>query len=136
MSVQNGDVLILQIDGTQMGALLSNSFNAAADMLDATTKDSSGAKEYIPGEYGWGMSFESLYDPDASEGFSEALGYVKAGTSLDVYWGGVTAGDAYFNGDAYVSSVDLSGPKNEVASYSGEMQGTGAINEGAASAAP
>ena len=132
MSVQNGDVLILNIGGVQVGALLSNSFNAAADMLDATTKDSAGAKEYISGEYGWGMSFESLYDPAATEGFSEALGYVKAGTSLDVYWGGVTAADAYFNGNALMSSVDLSGPKNEVSSYSGELQGTGVITESAA----
>lgn len=132
MSVQNGDVLILLIGSTQLGALLSNSFNASADMLDATSKDSGGAKEYISGEYGWGMSFEALYDPAATEGFSEALGYVKAGTSLDVYWGGETAGDAYFNGNALMSSVDLSGPKNEVASYSGELQGTGVIAEGAA----
>lgn len=132
MSVQNGDVLILDIGGVQVGALLSNSFNAAADMLDATTKDSAGAKEYISGEYGWGMSFESLYDPAATEGFSEALGYVKAGTSLDVYWGGVVAADAFFNGNALMSSVDLSGPKNEVSSYSGELQGTGVIAEGAA----
>jgi hypothetical protein len=133
MSVQNGDVLILNIGGVQVGALLSNSFNAAADMLDATTKDSAGAKEYISGEYGWGMSFESLYDPAATEGFSEALGYVKAGTSLDVYWGGVTAADIYYNGAALMSSVDLSGPKNEVSSYSGELQGTGVIAEGVAS---
>ncbi len=132
MSVQNGDVLILQVGDVQLGALLSNSFNAASDMLDATTKDSSGAKEYIAGEYGWGMSYEALYDPAASEGFSEALGYLKAGTSLDVYWGGLTASDPYFNGSALMSSVDLSGPKNEVASYSGELQGTGAITEGAA----
>jgi hypothetical protein len=132
MSVQNGDVLILDIGGVQVGALLSNSFNAAADMLDATTKDSAGAKEYISGEYGWGMSFESLYDPAATEGFSEALGYVKAGTSLDVYWGGVVAADVFFNGNALMSSVDLSGPKNEVSSYSGELQGTGVITEGAA----
>lgn len=132
MSVQNGDVLILQVEGTQVGGLLSNSFNAAADMLDATTKDSSGAKEYIPGEYGWGMSFESLYDPAASEGFSEALGYIKAGTQLTCYWGSTTATEAYWAGEGYMSSVDLSGPKNEVASYSGEIQGSGGITESAA----
>lgn len=132
MSVQNGDVLVLLIGGAQIGALLSNSFNAAADMLDATSKDSNGAKEYIPGEYGWGMSFEALYDPAATEGFSEGLGYVKGGTELDCYWGGTAASAAYFAGSGYLSSVDLSGPKNEVASYSGEIQGTGGITESAA----
>lgn len=125
-------MLVLEIGGTQLGALLSNSFNASADMLDATTKDSSGAKEYVGGEYGWGMSFEALYDPDATEGFSEALGYIKGGTSLDAYWGETAAGGVYFNGSGLLSSVDLSGQKNEMASYSGEIQGSGAITEGAA----
>lgn len=133
MAVLNGDVLVLKVDGTQLGALLSNSFNVASDMIDATTKDSAGAKEFIPGEYGWGMGFESLYDPTVTEGFSEAVGYIKGGTELDVYWGSVTAGGAFWNGNGYISSVDLSGPKNEAGSYSGEIQGTGVITEGAAS---
>jgi hypothetical protein len=133
MSAQNGTVLIVKIGGVQVGALLSNSFNAAADMLEATSKDSAGAKEFVSGEYGWGMSIEALYDPAATEGFSEALGYIKAGTSLDMYWGGLTAGDEYYNGNGLISNVDLSGPKNEMSSYSAEVQGTGAITEGAAS---
>ena len=133
MSKLDGTVLIVQLGGVQIGALMSNSFNAAADMLECTNKDSGGAKEYVAGEYGWGASIEALYDPAAGEGFSEALGYIKAGTLLDMYWGGATAGDAYFNGNALMTSVDLSGPKNEIASYSGELQGTGVILEAAAS---
>lgn len=132
MSVVNGDILVLKIDGTQVGALLSNGFNLAADMIEATNKDSAGAKEYVSGEYGWGMSYESLYDPDATEGLSEAVGYIKAGTSLDVYWGDTTSGGTYFNGSALMASVDVSGPKNEMGSYSGEIQGTGEVNEGTA----
>lgn len=124
--------MVIEIGGAQIGALISNSFNAAADMLEATSKDSGGAKEYVAGEYGWGMSIEALYDPAATEGFSEALGYIKAGTELDVYWGGTTTGDAYFAGSALCASVDLSGPKNEIASYSMELQGTGGITESAA----
>lgn len=132
MSVKKGDVLILQIGGTQIGGLLSNSFAASADMLDATTKDSSGVKEYVAGEYGWTMNAESLYDPAASEGFSESLGYLKAGTELDVYWGGTTAADPYWNGTALAQNVELSGPKNELANWSLDLQGSGAITEGAA----
>lgn len=133
MSVLDGTVLVVQVGGVQIGALISNSFNAAADMIEASTKDSAGAKEYISGEFGWGMSVEALYDPAASEGFSEALGYIKAGTELDLYWGGITAGDAYFAGAGLCASVDLSGPKNEAASYSLEIQGTGGISEASAS---
>ena len=135
MSAKNGDILVMKIAGVQIGALLSNSFNASKDMLEATSKDSGGAKEFIPGEYGWGMSFESLYDDDeVTEGFSEGLGYITAGTTLDVYWGSTVTGSAYFSGAGYLTSVDLSGPKNETASYSGEIQGSAGITEGAASA--
>jgi len=133
MAVSTGDVLIIQIAGTQIGGLLSNRFNVAADMIEITTKDSGGAKEYTPGEYGWGMSCESLYDNADSEGFSEAVGYVKGGTSLDLYWGDTTASAAYWAGSGYASSVEVSGPKNEAASYSMDIQGTGGITESAAS---
>jgi len=134
MSVSTGDVLIIKVAGTQIGGLLSNSFNVAADMIEITTKDSGGAKEYTPGEYGWGMSAESLFDNADSEGFSEAVGYVTGGTSLDLYWGDTTAAAAYWAGSGYASSVEISGPKNEAASYSLDIQGTGTISEGAATA--
>jgi len=132
MAIKNGTVLLLQVGGVTLDALLSNSFNAAADMLEATTKDSAGAKEYISGEYGWGMAFEALYDESATEGFSEALGYIKAGTSLDVNWGDIATSGVFYNGSGLLSSVDLSGPKNELGSFSGEIQGTAAITEGTA----
>jgi len=132
MALTNGDVLVIQIGGTQVGALLSNSFNAAADMLEGTSKDSGGAKEYASGEYGWGMSLEAFYDPAATEGFSEALGYLKAGTELDLYWGSSASGGTFYQGAGFISSVDLGGPKNEFSSYSAEVQGSGIIVEGTA----
>jgi hypothetical protein len=122
MSIQNGDVVILQIGGVQVGALVSNSLNATADMLDKTNKDAPGIKAFDGGEYGWALSLEALFDPAASEGMSEALGYLKAGTTLAVLYG-VAAGDNW-SGSAFISSVDLSGPKNEISSYSLEIQGT------------
>lgn len=129
MSVQNGDVVILQIGGVQVGALVSNSTGMSADMLDKTNKDDPGVKQFMGGETGWTMSLESLYDPAASEGISEAIGYLKAGTEITVLFG-ISGGSTIVNGSALISSVDLSGPKNEISSYSIEIQGTGELEAG------
>lgn len=123
MSVQNGDVVILQIGGVQLGALVSNSQNMTADMLDKTNKDDPGIKQFDAGEDGWGLSVEALWDPAAGEGFSEALGYLKAGTEITVLHG--VSGTETFTGTGLISSIDVSGPKNEISSYSLEIQGTG-----------
>lgn len=123
MSVKNGDVVILQVGGVQIGALVSNSQNMSGDMLDKTNKDTPGIKQYNGGETGWGLSLESLWDPDASEGFSEALGYLKAGTEITVKHGDPSG--LSWQGTGLISSIDLSGPKNEISSYSVEIQGSG-----------
>lgn len=122
MSVQNGDVVILQIGGVQVGALVSNSQNMTADMLEKNSKDVPGIKAYDAGEDGWTLSVEALWDPAASEGFSEALGYLKAGTEITVLHG--ITGTQTFSGAGLIASIDVSGPKNEISSYSLEIQGT------------
>jgi hypothetical protein len=125
MSVKNGDVVILQFGGVQLGAIITNSQNMSADMLDKSNKDTPGIKQYDSGESGWGLSVEALFDPAAGEGFSEALGYLKAGTQLTVLHGDPSTG--YWTGSAMIASIDLSGPKNEISSYSLEIQGTGEL---------
>jgi hypothetical protein len=94
----------------------------SADMLDKTNKDTPGIKQYDAGEDGWTLSVEALWDPAATEGFSEALGYLKAGTQVTVLHG-IPAGVSW-QGFAFISSVDVAGPKNEISSYSMELQGT------------
>ena len=130
MSKLDGKKILLQIGGVTVVGQISGSLGMAADMLDATTKDSTdGAKEYIGGETGWTCSIEGLYDPAAAEGVSEAIGYLKAGTSLTVKYGQTGSGETYFGGSALISGVTLDGPKNDLSSYSIELQGTGVLTE-------
>lgn len=128
MSVQKGDVVLVTIGGVTVGALVSNGHNQLADMLDASNKDTPGIKQFQSGETGWIFTLESLFDPAASEGVSEALGYLKAGTLITVVHG--ISGTSVQSGSGYISSIDLSGPKNEISSYSLEIQGTGAVSTG------
>jgi hypothetical protein len=128
MSVQNGDVVLVTIGGVTLGALVSNGHNQLADMLDASNKDTPGVKIYQAGESGWNFTLEALFDPAATEGFSEALGYLKAGTQITVTHG--ISGTSIQSGFGYISNLELSGPKNEISSYSLDIQGTGEIAAG------
>lgn len=130
MSKLDGKEILMVFGSNTVVGQITGSLGMAADMLDATDKDSTdGAKEYMPGETGWTCSVEGLYDPDAAEGVSEAIGYLKAGTGLTIKYGQTGSGETYYTGTAYVSGVNLDGPKNELASYSLELQGSGVLAE-------
>ena len=125
------NIVLIQGSYTLVGQI-DSSMNLTADMLDATTKDSTdGAKEYCAGETGWTMSVSGLYDPDASTGtgVSDAITALKAGTEWTVKYGQTTTGGKYFTGVALVSGVTLNGPKNELSNYSVELQGSGVLAE-------
>jgi TP901-1 family phage major tail protein len=131
MSKVNGSEILLLFGSTAIVGQRDSTLSMAADMLDATTKDSTGkSKEYIVGENGGTISVSGLYDPAAAEGVSEAIGYLKAGTSLTWKFGETGSGETYWTGSGYLSSVDLSGPRNDLASYSINVQITGAVTEG------
>lgn len=108
------------------------SMTANADMLDSTTKDStSKGKTFIGGETGWTLSVSGLYDPAAAAAgsVSGAFTDLKAGTAWTIKFGQVTSGSKHWGGSAYIQSVTINGPKNDLASYTLEMQGTAAVTE-------
>lgn len=132
MSKINGTLILLRKDTTTIVGQTDATMNATADMLDATTKDSTaGAKEFEAGETGWTFSISGLYDPTAAAdgSISGAITDLKAGTTWAAKWGEVTTDDNYWSGDIKISSVTVNGPKNDMANYTIEAQGTGVLTE-------
>ena len=129
MAKMDGRLVALIIGSATLMGRTTGSLDMSADMLDTTTADSAGAKEYIGGEYGGTVQVGALYDPEAIEGFSESFGYLKAGTILTIKWGPTTPGSTYYTSSALISSVNLTGDKNSIASYTVNLQLTGAITE-------
>jgi len=125
MAKLDGRLIALQIEGVTLIGRTTSSLNFSADMLDATTADSNGYKEYESGENGGTASVGGLYDPDAAEGFSEALGYLMAGTKLNIKWGETATGGTYWDCDAIISSVSINGDKNTLMAYTIDLQLTG-----------
>lgn len=129
MAKLDGRKIALVIGSATLVGRTTGSINLAADMLDATTADSAGKKEYLSGESGGTISVGGLYDPAAVEGVSEAIGYLMAGTSLTVKFGETAAGGTYWTSSALISSVAVTGDKNSLASYTLALQLSGAITE-------
>ncbi|RLB94227.1 MAG: hypothetical protein DRH26_01760 [Deltaproteobacteria bacterium] len=100
------------------------------EIIDATSHDSGGWREYIAGLKNWKLSGGNLYiaaDAGQVKAFTALTGDTKVRvqfnpkdtTGLDQYWG-----------DAYVNSQELNAPNDDAADMSYEITGTGAITKG------
>lgn len=125
MAKFDGKGIVLKFENVTLVGRTTGSLSFSADMLDATTADSTKFKEFIAGEANATISVGGLYDPDAAEGADEAIGYLMAGTKLTWYWGQTINGGTYYEGEGLISGVTLQGDKNALASYTIEVQNTG-----------
>ena len=113
----------------------SNSLDISKDMIDVTSKDSAGAKEFIAGEYGYTLNVEAIFEDDQSVGASQ-ISYkdlvtdLLAGTLLTIVMSSNVTGDEKYTGSAFFSSLSLSAPNNDKATWTGTLQGSGALTLG------
>ena len=113
----------------------ASSVDIAIDMIEITTKDSSGHKEYIAGEKGGTFQFEGRFEYDTSvstqgESFDDLVTAALAGTAFTARWSSQSTGDEYLESSVLISSVSASAPNNDAASFSCTLQMTGTITLG------
>ena len=136
--ITNGTLIAIYKDVagtlTKIANASSNDFSITKDMIETTNKDSAGAKEYIAGEYGYTMSVEGMFEEDASVGASiswkEILTDLIAGTSVTIVMTSNVTGDIKLSGAAFFSDLNLTAPRNDVATFTASIQGTGALTVG------
>lgn len=130
MTEINGTIALLLIDDVALDAQINGSINVEKDILETTKKATTRGKTYSgDGEYNSTMDVEVLYDPAATEGFSEALVLIKAGTVAVLKFGQTGSGETYFTVSGIAKSLALNLPKNEIATVPISFQGTGEITE-------
>jgi TP901-1 family phage major tail protein len=123
---------------TKIANATSHSIDFTKDMIDVTNKDSAGAKEFIAGEYGYTLSVEGIFENEASVSasglsFKDILTDCLAGTSVTVVFTTNVTGDDKWTGSAFFSALSLTAPNNDKATFTGTLQGTGAITAGTVS---
>ena len=117
---------------TKIANAVSHSIDIAKDMIDVTNKDSAGAKEFIAGEYGYTLNVEGIFEEVASVGgsqvsFKDIVTDLLAGTSVTIVMTTNVSGDDKLTGAAFFSTLALTAPNNDKASFTGTLQGTGAL---------
>lgn len=118
----------------------SCTINRGLETPEATTKDSSGNAEHIGGKRGWDVSFDGLADfassLDLAQGsyasIQDLFDYLDGRTAIKVAIGVPGAGEAYFYGDSFVNSLTLTADMENPVTYSGTLQGTGALTKASA----
>jgi predicted secreted protein len=135
----NGTILRLFVDdsGTQkpIANLVSNDISFTKDLIEVTSKSSSGSKEFMYGHFGASGSFEGRFEESSSIGateysFEELYSVMVAGTNLSVVFTTDVTGDRKYTGSALLGSLSLSSPDNDAASFSGDITITGAVTQG------
>ena len=135
MAATNGSGWFVLIGGTTIADKIVCQTSASADIsqdtIEVTCKDGTW-KTYISGEKGWTIPFEAIKDETEASVQAEILeNILGAGGELDVAIvhapnGTIVKG---MSGKAILSSVSISAPKNEAATLSGTLQGTGALTK-------
>lgn len=130
MAVLNGDVILLSANGNTLKGTVSQSMEASTDMIDITTKDSNGDKEYLSGERDQTFSVEGKWDPaDTNEGATDAYDDWNSGSTVTCLFGQLSVGGTQWSFTGRYSGFTLSGPKNEAATFSLTIQRTGATTK-------
>lgn len=136
MTKISGNLIYLRWSATLSGTYanvvgkVTSSINFTSDMLDVTSQDSSGGwKEKIPGEKDTKLSIQGVYEEGLTNGVTGAFSKLKNGTLVYYKFGETTTGENYFTGKAYVSNLNVDGPKNDPASYTFDLEGTGVVSE-------
>lgn len=130
MAVKGVDILILVDTGTEgspqwtpVGGQRNATLSENNDTIEVTHKASGGYKEYEYGLGDWTISADGVYISDEA-GYMALVDAMRQKKKVKVRW--EEAGQAVYEGLALVTSRDLEAPYDGEATYSLELQGTGA----------
>lgn len=133
MAMKGLDVLIKVNVGTAevpeyvaVGAQRGASLSMSSETLDKTSKDSDGWQESLSGLKSWSISTDGLLILDDAGYMALEDAYMASKNVLVQF---STKSGAIYEGDAIITTIDLDAPYDDLASYSAEFQGSGALKK-------
>jgi predicted secreted protein len=135
--VFNGTNLVVLVGSEVIAHATSCSLTVSADLPDATTKQSGGWAEEIPGLRSWSLTTDGLATVEET-GSNYLVGDIFTAlsnrTKLTVKFTTATGstpitGDLYWEGDAYVESLEMTGDMESPVTYSVSFTGTGDLTQ-------
>lgn len=98
--------------------------------IDATSHDSSGAREVIPGITSWSGSADFLFSGNSS-GQLQLHDLIAGRTKckFEFYPAGTSTSPPYYTGDGYLTGWEVSGPNEDALAANIDLIGTGALTQ-------
>ena len=124
MATFNGTSFSVSIGGVTVGQSTTASISLDADTIDVSTKESSGYQEVIQGQKSGTIDFEGLVDLGENTDGGAVYTYWTAGTSVAWIF---SDGTNQLAGNGIVTNLSIDAPMEDVATYSGSIQITGAV---------
>lgn len=110
----------------------SGTFSGSLEIIDATTKDNDGQREILAGGLSWTMSCEGLIQFDLGATVRSNLDLFdlwQDKTLVRIAWTTGQNDDYMYYGNAYCTSIEESAGLNEVATFSVNFEGDGAVTK-------
>ena len=123
MASIKGDTITLYFGGVEYSLQLDCNYTETSDMLECTSKDSAGFKEYLRGDGGWKITMNGYVDTTNFALLFGATSGIKKSAVGNAQVGPV--GSQYFGGDGWINNLTLDAPRNGVTGFSMEVTGTG-----------
>jgi predicted secreted protein len=135
MAVNKGTDVLVKLASTVVGCTTNASIEFMTDIVDITTKDSTGAnKEKLAGEHDAKLSIEGKWDETTSLYSMESLSDAeRAGTAVTWIYGRTTPGAVTFTGSAIIAGLTHTAPENGACTWTANLEVTGAVTRGTAS---
>jgi predicted secreted protein len=130
MSKINGDAVLIKMDGTPFANSQSASFTMETNLIDCSNKGSSRWSEHLRGNRSASASIAGATDYSATFGVEGLADMIIDGTSAVLLFEGQTVGDMTLTGTVDLASFNQDANHNEQASFSGDLQVTGAVTKG------
>ena len=130
MAIINGTVWLLALGGTDLPDQTEGSISVNMDMIDITTKDSSGVRELLPGLRSGSISVSGLVDDQGTGGAGGVLfTALNSQTVQTIVFGLDSTNDYHYTCSGYCSSLEVSGSTEDNVTYSATFEITGGINQ-------
>ena len=127
MAIFNATSLIVEVAGVAVAHATDATLSLEHDLVDGSSKSSSGWKDVISGQRSWSLSCSALQDYASTYGAETAFDAINGRTSATVTFTTNVSGDIEYSGTAYVASLTQNAPLEDVATWEVEFTGSGAL---------
>jgi predicted secreted protein len=125
----SGNLMLIYIDGVAVACTTDASFTLNNEQLEVTCKDNDGARQYILGGQDWNFTVGGIFQFD-NNGIDDLTDIAINKTTVTVRFGTDVVGDFFLEGDAIISTINITSPLNAPVTYTATLQGTGPITKG------